>query len=233
MVKMIGVILAAGKGERLRPITDHVPKPLLSFKSRPLIDHAISRLMGAGVNRIIVVTGYMAPAVTRHLEENYSQYVDVIHNPNWEVGNATSLLSVREKVNGEDFVLSMCDHLFSERLVRRVIESYQGEPTLCIDRSPRYLKDIADATKVQLDRENYVKAIGKSLSRWNAVDTGLFVLPSKVLDTGGASYSELSDLMRVLAEERLLKAFDATGSRWLDLDTHSDIEYALEAAVWV
>ena len=230
---MRGVILAAGRGERLRPYTDYVPKPLLNLKGKPLIDHVIMTLRGAGVESIIVVTGYMGDAVGRHLMRSHGQEVTVVHNPGWVSGNANSLMAARSHVTDGHFVLSMCDHIYSESMVEDALACYRGEPTLCVDREPLHLKDLDDATKVQVDRGGYIVAIGKGLTRWNAVDTGVFMLPATIFEAGDDSYRELSSLMGALCERGLLKAHDATGAQWLDLDTVSDVEHAVEAATWI
>ena len=230
---MKAVILAAGRGERMRPYTDYVPKPLMKFKGRPLVDHVVSALRGAGVDDVLVVTGYMGDAVGRHLLRAYGGEVEVVHNPRWEAGNGVSLMAARERLAGGDFVLSMCDHIYSGSLVEDALADYTGEPTLCVDRKPQHLNDLEDATKVQVDRRGYIKAIGKDLARWNAVDTGVFILPATIFGVGDESYRELSGLMRTLCETGLLRAYDATGAQWLDLDTMNDVEHAVEAAVWI
>ncbi|MCP5195908.1 MAG: nucleotidyltransferase family protein [Gammaproteobacteria bacterium] len=63
---MKAMILAAGRGERMRPLTDHTPKPLLSVAGRPLIAHHLERLQAAGVVDIVINTGHLGeqlPAV--------------------------------------------------------------------------------------------------------------------------------------------------------------------------
>ncbi|HEX6441522.1 MAG TPA: nucleotidyltransferase family protein [Stellaceae bacterium] len=61
------MILAAGRGTRMRPISDSVPKPLLEIEGRTLLDHAIDRLALAGVERIVVNTHYKAELIAAHL----------------------------------------------------------------------------------------------------------------------------------------------------------------------
>jgi MurNAc alpha-1-phosphate uridylyltransferase len=61
------MILAAGFGTRMRPITDHTPKPLVPLAGRALIDHAIDRLAAVGVKRVVVNTHYKAPMMADHL----------------------------------------------------------------------------------------------------------------------------------------------------------------------
>jgi MurNAc alpha-1-phosphate uridylyltransferase len=53
------MILAAGRGERMRPLTDHTPKPLLKAGGRPLIEHLISGLVAGGITEIIVNTAHL------------------------------------------------------------------------------------------------------------------------------------------------------------------------------
>jgi MurNAc alpha-1-phosphate uridylyltransferase len=61
------MVLAAGLGQRMRPITDRVPKPLVEVGGRPLIDHALARLAEAGIERAIVNVHHLADQVEGHL----------------------------------------------------------------------------------------------------------------------------------------------------------------------
>jgi len=73
------MILAAGFGTRLKPITDHTPKPLVPVAGRPLIDHAIDRLAASGVKRVVVNTHYKAEMMAAHLEARSDVAVALSH----------------------------------------------------------------------------------------------------------------------------------------------------------
>jgi MurNAc alpha-1-phosphate uridylyltransferase len=63
-----GMVLAAGRGERLRPITDTLPKPLVKIAGKTLLDHALDRLEMAGVERVVVNVHYLAEIIVEHLK---------------------------------------------------------------------------------------------------------------------------------------------------------------------
>ena len=64
---MIAMILAAGRGERLRPLTDEKPKPLIPIDEHTLIEHQILRLKNAGINEIVINTAYLGHLIESHL----------------------------------------------------------------------------------------------------------------------------------------------------------------------
>lgn len=67
-VPQSGMVLAAGLGKRMRPITDRIPKPLVTLGGKALLDHALDRLSDAGVPRAVVNVHYKAEMIARHLE---------------------------------------------------------------------------------------------------------------------------------------------------------------------
>ncbi len=64
----VGMVLAAGRGERLRPLTDIIPKPLVPIIGKPLLDHAIDRLAAAGVARVVVNVHYLGDQIAAHVK---------------------------------------------------------------------------------------------------------------------------------------------------------------------
>ncbi|MCC2656753.1 MAG: nucleotidyl transferase [Panacagrimonas sp.] len=74
---MRAMILAAGRGERMRPLTDHVPKPLLAVAGVTLIEHAIARLARAGVQDLVINLGYRGAQIREHLGDGVTHGVRI------------------------------------------------------------------------------------------------------------------------------------------------------------
>ena len=76
---MIAMILAAGRGERMRPLTDTVPKPLLEVAGKPLIVHQIEALGLAGIERVVINTGRLGDQIQSHLGTGESLGVSILY----------------------------------------------------------------------------------------------------------------------------------------------------------
>jgi len=227
----LGVILAAGRGRRLADITDHVPKALVEITDGiSLLDLVLGSLRVAGVEEIVIVVGYKDHMIAEAL--NGAEDVILVRNPEYWRENGLSLLAARGVVGSDDFVLVMSDHIIGPELVRRAIEA--GPLGLCVDRNPRFLLDVEEATKVKVRADGRISAIGKDLATWDAFDTGVFACNELMFwaaeEVAKRSFSvTISDCVRFLISRGIqFKAIDATGLLWMDVDTPRCLEHARE-----
>lgn len=211
------ILLAAGHGSRLR---DAAPlKPLCPVAGRPLIDHALSGLAAAGIERVVVVLGYRAEEVQTHLASGTPVRVETVINPAHEAPNGVSVLAARECVDGEA-LLAMCDHLADPALYRRVAEAGAGNGVrLGIDRwldNPAV--DLADVTRVRTAADRIV-AIGKEIAPFDCYDTGVFAIGPALFEALDAvDTPSLTDGVSRLAEAKRAHIMDCTGLNWIDVD---------------
>jgi choline kinase len=222
------VILMAGSGSRLQA---PVPKPLVPISGRPLISHVFDHLLGAGIRRLHVVVGYESNRLLAGLKPLIPDRMELhpIENPFWEKQNGISLLSAEGHVNAP-FVLTMADHLFEASVLNILLEQAEPDPlNLVIDRKIESIFDLDDAMKVQT-RNGLVTAIGKSLTSYDAIDTGLFVCPPEVFSYLKAARKNddcsLADGVGAMARDRKVRAIDIGDAWWQDVDTATMLQHA-------
>ena len=158
---MKAVILAAGRGTRLAPLTDDRPKPLVPVRGRPLLLRTLDRLADVGIRGrdVVIVTGYREDVLARVVAEGgfTPTLVSNPHFHDWQ--NFYSLAVARDAVGGDAFLELDGDVLFDGRLLPRVL-SAPGPGVLAIDVRP----DLdAETMKVSVEQGRIV-AVGKALA---------------------------------------------------------------------
>jgi glucose-1-phosphate cytidylyltransferase len=100
------VLLCGGKGERLRPFTEHFPKPLVPLNGKPLLQHLLRYLSLQGVRRFVLCTGYKAEAIVRFVEQlHLPAELEVVCVDSGEAANmADRVLDARKHVSGRALV---------------------------------------------------------------------------------------------------------------------------------
>ena len=222
------VILAAGNGSRLRPLTADLPKPLVPVRGQPLIAHALVSLRAAGIDRATVVLGYGAGQVRTAVEAGGrgGWGLHLVKTPANPPGTAGAVGAARDSVAGP-FVLAMADHLVEPELISAVLEGANGRCRLAVDRTHAADPRAGEATLAQV-REGQVVELGKGIATWNALDTGVFWCTGAVFDaiTPELRDGEAGAVFGSLARAGQLDAVDVTGRRWLDVDTPDDLAAA-------
>jgi len=98
------VILAAGEGKRMRPLTDECPKPLVSLLGRPLLDHITDALPSA-ITELIIVVGYRADQIRAHCGSEYRGRRVTYVEQNKPKGTANALFLARPRIKGRFLIL--------------------------------------------------------------------------------------------------------------------------------
>lgn len=127
---MKALLLAAGLGTRLRPLTDTVPKCLVPINGRPLLDYWLEMLSNAGVGPLLVNTHYFADAVKEHLNASgFAQNISVVYEEKL-LGTAGTLLKNRVFFDNEPVMLVHADNL-SKFDVNTFIQTHYKRPEEC------------------------------------------------------------------------------------------------------
>ncbi|MEI7895380.1 MAG: phosphocholine cytidylyltransferase family protein [Myxococcales bacterium] len=153
------IILAAGQGTRLRPLTDDRPKCMVALAGRSLLEWQVAAAREAGAKRIVVVRGYCKEAVR-------SPDVTFVDNPHFERTNMVYSLWCARKHFGDGCVVSYGDIVYEPSVLRAVL-AVRTTPAVIVDLAwrsyweQRFSDPLADAETLRLDEQGRITEIGK------------------------------------------------------------------------
>jgi len=237
---MKAIILCAGIGSRIRPLTDNKPKFLLSVGNKILGEIIIKQLLSFQINQFIFVTGYFAEKVEHWIQNTFPNLnATFIRNPLFENTNTGySLLLTKDAVAKDSFIKIDGDVIVEDEIIKNIIHS-KHENCLTIDTNIHLEKE---EVKVILDENSNIKAVGKKLDP--LLSTGESIGIEKLSLKGGfALFSELEKVMQektnyqeyyddsytTLVQKGIsFGVVNITGKKWVEIDTHEDYQRAIQ-----
>ncbi|MFV0437936.1 MAG: sugar phosphate nucleotidyltransferase [Desulfopila sp.] len=233
---MKAIILSAGQGRRLLPLTTNLPKCLVTVQGKSLLEWQIGELHKCGIEQITVVTGYRRDKVDELLSgQPRLQRVQAKYNPEYDTAdNLVSCWSVRDEM-AEDFVLLNGDTLFEAPVLKRLLASPGAPITVTINQKEHYDDD---DMKVSLAGSRLVR-IGKKLSpsqtQGESIGMILFrgqgpeIFKSELVEArsdprvSGRWYLSVID---TIARKREVQTCCITGLLWCEVDCPADLQDA-------
>ena len=159
---MKALILAAGYGNRLRPITDEIPKPMVVVNGTPLLVNALNNLADlGGISEIGIVVGHMADYIKSNIGNEWNGIpIRYFENSRFlETNNVVSLFQALDFF-GDDDVLMLESDIYYHKEMLEVLQKGQGECTILV--SP-FNPETMDGTVIRVDGDKAVELI---LGRW-------------------------------------------------------------------
>jgi bifunctional UDP-N-acetylglucosamine pyrophosphorylase/glucosamine-1-phosphate N-acetyltransferase len=236
---MKAVILAAGEGVRLQPITSTRPKHLIKVGGKPILEHCLHALKASGISEMVIVVHYMADSIRQHFGDGQKFGVKIEYaEQKSPVGTGDAVAVAEEHVNGE-FVLVYGDLLFTEEAIKRVMDLHQ-------ERKPAATMAVIDVDRpenygiVELENDTSVKRIVEKPSRQeaptNLANAGIYVLPPEVfgkikeISASSRGEWEITDAIQLmLKENKTFLAAKLSREDWFDIGRPWDL---LEANRW-
>jgi dTDP-glucose pyrophosphorylase len=119
------VILAAGKGTRMKELTNEIPKPMLQVQGRPILEHIITGLAGAGIREMFIVTGYKAETIENHFQDGKNWGVRLEYGRQLvQDGTGKAPEVAREFVGADNFLLTYGDILVKPETYQHMLKRF-------------------------------------------------------------------------------------------------------------
>ena len=214
------IILAGGLGTRLRPLTDHTPKPLLPIKGKPIVEHTINQLKKHGVKKIILSIGYQADKIQQYFGNGEKLGVEISYIiENEPLGTGGAVKKAAQTLT-KPFILTWGDELknidYSD-----LYKSYLREaPQVAMVLTPREDVENFGVVKIEDNRIiNFVEKPKREEAPSNLINAGAYIIDPqclKILPEGKSSMEY--DCFSKLAPLREISAYVHNG-QWFPTDT--------------
>ncbi|MEL1227004.1 MAG: sugar phosphate nucleotidyltransferase [Candidatus Neomarinimicrobiota bacterium] len=229
------VIIAAGRGSRLKSETKNNPKALTVINGYTIIDIILNNCVLNKINEVVIITGYDKTSIRSYLDGKWKNLkIDYIYNDEWNLENGISVLKAKSAIGvNDEFMVSMSDHLYFADMMKKVKESSLSNRVVNVglDFNINDIFDIDDGMKVFAQPDTMmVKSMSKNLKDYNAIDVGLFKCSYKFFsfleNLNKSGSCSLSAGCNELIVQELLGGVDIRESFWLDIDTPEALHFA-------
>ena len=234
---MIGVVLAAGQGTRLRPLTDGIPKTLAQLDDeRTILDTILANLAKAGISDVSIVTGYAASAVERLRSEHQDRYgltLDYIRNDKLEWNNCFSLWLAREHL-GSGAIVVNGDTFHPPAVEERLLDARGPSVLLALDDAKQLGEEEMKVTLLEGQLDRIHKSLDPATAAGEYIGVALIDAdishaleetwrrdPGLYYEDGFQTYADGGGGVRTVS---------VGGLEWTEVDTHEDLTRARELA---
>lgn len=227
------VILAAGKGVRLWPLTENRSKHMIPIAGKPIVEHVISAIRSAGIRSLVIVTEYKEDIIKRHIGDGskLGVTVDYVNQPDVS-GTANAISVTQDQVGNHDFLVVYGDLVVSPRAIKHVVGTYRRKgrkPTVGL--VPVSHPESYGIAKVSADRlTEIVEKPNPSRSLGNLANTGIYVLNPIIFDhlqmtlRSGRGEFEITDTISSIAKSGTPVAWARIDpSDWQDIGRPWDV----------
>jgi NDP-sugar pyrophosphorylase family protein len=225
------VILAAGEGNRLEPLTENRPKPMVPVANQPVLEYVVQSVADAGIEEIILVVGYGRSRIQRHFGDGDDWGVDIEYAvQEKQLGTAHAVLQTRPHVD-EPFLVLNGDRIIGTSAIESIAGVWSEKTTslmtvTSVDNPTRYgVVDVEDQRVIGVREKPLVRDVSTNLINAGvyAFDPDVFERIEQRID-GVHGEVGLPSMLDDIAEETKIQAVRYDG-RWLDLTYLWDLPF--------
>ncbi|PHQ39168.1 glucose-1-phosphate thymidylyltransferase [Halorubrum persicum] len=220
------VILAAGEGRRLEPLTNRRPKPMVPVANRPLLEHVIEAVAAAGIDRIVLVVGYKQERIRNHFRDGDDWGVTIEYvEQSTQLGTGHAVLQAESAVDGP-FVVLNGDRIVDAEAVSAVRDRLRdGDAPLVTVTAVESPRDYGVA-RIDGDRVTEIDEKPEGAVDTNRINAGVYGFSPAIFDairsTNTPGELAITATLNELAERGAVTGVSYDG-RWLDVSNLWDV----------
>tara|TARA_Y200000002_G_C22660913_1_gene655690 strand:+ start:1241 stop:1957 length:717 start_codon:yes stop_codon:yes gene_type:complete len=232
---MRAIILAAGRGSRMKKATDNIPKCLLEVKGKKLLEIQIQALKKSGIKKIGIITGYLSDQLANYCDKTF-------HNDQWDQTNMVfSLMCAQKWLKESNCIVSYSDIFYDFTIIRKLIKN-DCEIGIAYDPNwkklwrERFKDPLSDAETFKLSRSYDVIEIGNKTSKINKIE-GQYMGLMKFTTKGWSNLEKIilglkkNELKKIQITQLLQKSISfgvnvkaiPNNSEWGEVDSQKDL----------
>jgi len=243
MNSLKAIILAAGRGERLYPLTKEKPKCLIDIGGVTILEHQIHNLRLNGITDVVLITGYMADMIEKTVSniDSDGMNIKLIYNPHYDVSNNLVSLSMALDDMNSDFIIINGDDVFHPDIIKKLILADDEEITLMINIKDEYDTDdmnvtIKDEKIIEVNKNiKNEDANGESIGIMKFIGAGVYKMRdmvARMVETPeGKNDYYLKAIQNIANEYNIVGYADVGELPWGEVDYPEDLEYVREKVI--
>lgn len=226
---MNALILAAGLGSRLAPITDNCPKSLVMVNGKPILVKQIENLIENGITDITIISGYKAEILQERIHSQFPK-VQIINNVDYaSTNNMYSAYLAREVMDGQDFIMMNADVFYDSSVIKKLL-AFDADNAIVTDIGT-YIEESMKVVEVN----NRLLKISKTITSDEALGVSIDVYKFSA-EAGSAFFKKCAEYIEDKKELNMwsemalndilpkveFRACQLVG-RWFEIDNHDDL----------
>ena len=222
------MIMAGGRGERLRPLTDSTPKPMLTLGKKPIIEHNIDRLISFGVEKFYISVKYLAQQIIDYFGDGSSKGIQIEYIREERPLGTAGALSLVKKFSS-DYVLLMNSDLFTDADFEDLyLNTLRNEAQMGVA-TTSYIQKVPFG--IFTINENRITGLKEKPVYTNYANAGIYILEKKIIHKIPVNqFYNITDLMEDLIRNGNTVIHNPIVGYWIDIGQHQDYLNAQEIA---
>jgi NDP-sugar pyrophosphorylase family protein len=220
------VIMAGGRGKRLSPLTDTVPKPMLLLGDKPIIEHNIDRLISFGIKKFYISVKYLGSQIENHFGDGSNKGVQIEYIWEDQPLGTVGALSLVEKFDSENILLMNSDLFTNVDFESLYLELLNNNADIAIS-STEYKVDVPYA--IFETEGKVIKAFKEKPSFIYQSNAGIYILKKSLVNKiPKNNFYDITDLMEKIVEEGGKLIYNPIKGFWIDIGSPADYKRAQE-----